>query len=113
PLLVDKLFEHTGKSSTGFSRMGVAVCTVTTASRICAMHTTPRMPGRGHVDGCAAAPLARVGYHRAMLALDADQTRDALPFEPLIDALRERFRSSTCVKLTSNPVTKQSKPTQN
>jgi ornithine cyclodeaminase/alanine dehydrogenase-like protein (mu-crystallin family) len=31
-----------------------------------------------------------------MLALDARQTRDALPFEPLIAALRERFRSSTC-----------------
>ncbi|TNF62443.1 MAG: ornithine cyclodeaminase family protein [Burkholderiales bacterium] len=31
-----------------------------------------------------------------MIALDARQTRDALPFEPLIGALRERFRSSTC-----------------
>jgi ornithine cyclodeaminase/alanine dehydrogenase-like protein (mu-crystallin family) len=37
-----------------------------------------------------------LGYHPFMLALDAQQTRDALPFEPLIAALRERFRSSTC-----------------
>ncbi|MEZ5665274.1 MAG: ornithine cyclodeaminase family protein [Burkholderiaceae bacterium] len=31
-----------------------------------------------------------------MLAYDARQTRDALPLERLIAALRERFRSSTC-----------------